>query len=520
MISGCYYYKVTKSSGPPRDDISKIQDSQKFIILHLDDKAWQFTGIIVDDGSVTGKISELIGHEKYKTTNPERANRYIRRARLNESDVLNEVHIYVNGFSETENGKITIPTSDIQKIELYDKDSGATTASWVFGSLGVAAGAFAILLVIVALTKSSCPFVYAWDGTDFYFTGEIFSGATQPGLERDDYLPLPRIASSDGIYSLRLTNEVREIQSVNLAELICIDHPTGLSVLIDKYGKVNTFRKPLPPVSAVNTAGMNLLPVIGGKDSLYYSGDETGSGKNGVEEVVMKFLKPDGAGSAKLVVRAKNSFWLDILFTKFHGLFGEKYIEFAQKQESESGENLEKYLLDQKIPLSVYIEKDGKWEFMDYFNIAGPMAMRDDVINLDLAGISSDTVTVRLETGFLFWELDFAAIDYSVNEKVFRSVIPVSRAIDNHDSDIQELLRSRDKDYVVLKEIGDETLLEFENTGLQGPERSVFLHSSGFYKILRDQEGYADRKTLKTFKNPNRFPVFSKETYNQLRISN
>ncbi len=30
------------------------------------------------------------------------------------------------------------------------------------------------------------------------FSGEIFSGATQPGLERDDYMLLPGVASSEG----------------------------------------------------------------------------------------------------------------------------------------------------------------------------------------------------------------------------------------------------------------------------------------------------------------------------------
>jgi hypothetical protein len=516
MTSGCSYFKVVRPTEQPADVINKMQDQQKFIILHLDDKAWQLTDLIVNDESVTGSISELVGHERYKSVKPENSNRYHKSKSNNESYVLNEVHIYVTGYSEAEKGRISIPASAIEKIEVYDKDKGATTASWVFSALGVAAGAFGVLLVIIALTKSSCPFVYAYDGQDYMFSGEIFSGATQPGLERDDYMLLPGVVSSDGTYSIRLTNEVHEIQSVNLASLLVVDHPDDISVLIDKTGKIQTFRRPTVPVTAENNAGRDILDLIGKKDSVYFSGNPPDMGKDGVETIVMKFLKPNDCKSAKLVIRAKNSFWLDVLFTKFHSLFGEKYNTFAEKQESASPGKLNKFLLDQKIPLSAYIEKDGKWQSAGYFNIAGPMAMRDDILPVDLTGISSDTVKIKLETGFLFWEVDYAGMDFSKTEKVVQSELAATIALDKNGADVIDLLSNKDNRYLVLKEVGDELMLDFNKPSMQNSSRSVFLHTSGYYKILRDQTGPADKQALKTFKKPNRFPEFSKETYNLL----
>ena len=518
MMNGCYYFKVTKSAEPPRDVISKMQEKQKFIILHLDDKAWQFINITVNDESIEGTLSELAGHNRYKSVNPDHSNRYLKRASSDESYVLDEVHIYVSGYSEKESGKISLPIKDIQKIEVYDKDTGATTASWIFSALGVTIGVLGVIFVILLLTKSSCPFVYAWDGTDFIFTGEIFSGATQPGLERDDYLPLHRISPSEGKYKLKLTNEVYEIQSLNSARLICIDHPADISVLIDKYGTPATFHIPLPPAMATNSSGKDILQIISTKDTLNYSGDETGDGKDGIEEIIMKFPKPLNCATGKLVIRAKNSFWLDILFMRFHKLFGEKYNTFAANQESASGEDLKRFLLEQKIPLSVYLERDGKWQFTDNFNIAGPMAFRDDVLSLDLNGISSDTIKIKLETGFLFWELDYAGMDFSPNETVLTSAVEVSTALDNNGTEVKDLLYSRDKNYLVLKEVGDEVLLDFNEPPVQDMERTLFLHTSGYYKILREQKGYADRKTLKTFRKPNRFPEFSKEMYGLLPL--
>jgi hypothetical protein len=516
MVNGCYYFKVVRPTGQPAETISSSQDQMKFIILHFDDKAWQFKYIKINEDSITGVISTLIGHERYKTVKPEGSNRYLKKSYLNDSDVLNEVHIYVSGYSDLGNRNISIKTNDIQKIEVYDKDNGATAASWIFSGIGVGVAAFAVILLIVALTKSSCPFVYTSDGSGFLFAGEIFSGATQPGLERDDFLKLSNIVDSDRTYRLKLTNEVKEIQNINYAGLICVDHPSELSVQIDKYGQVNTFRKADPPLSARNSSGKNLLGTIRDRDTLFYSGDETGNGRNGIEEVFLKFVRPKGASSAKLIIRAKNTFWLDLLFTRFHRLFGERYNLFSEKQESTPGSQLKKFLLDQKIPLSVYLEKNGNWEFADYFNIAGPMALRDDILPIDLSGINSDTINVKLETGFLFWELDYAGIDFSKNEPVIISELTPNAAVDNYGTDVSDLLVSKDKKYMVLNEIGDEVLLSFNEPRKNNNERTLFLNTRGYYKILRDQSGSADRKALKTFRKPNRFPKYSEETYDMV----
>jgi len=516
MTSGCYYFKVVRSAGQPTDVISSMQDEQKFTILHLGDKAWQLSDIIVSEVSFTGSITALVGHDKYKTVKPDASNRYLKSKSYNESYLLNEVHIFINEFSESGKGRISVPVKAVEKIEIYDKDKGATAASWIFSSLGVAVGAIGVLAVIVALTKSSCPFVYAYDGNGFLFSGEIFSGATQPGLERDDYMLLPGVSSSGGSYSIRLTNEVHEIQSVNLASLLVVDHPADLSVLIDKNGKVQTFRKPSVPLSAKNSSGEDLLAIIGKKDSLNYSGNV--QGKDGMEEIVMKFLKPRNSDSGRLLIRAKNSFWLDVLFTKFHMLFGEKYNTFAARQESAPAGKLNKFLLDQNIPLSAYIEKNGKWESAGYFNIAGPMAMRDDILPLNLEGINSDTVKIKLVTGFLFWEVDYAGMDFSKIQNVKVSELPVRIALDKDSVDVRNLLQIKDNNYMVLKEVGDEVMLDFDGPSQQNTGRSIFLHTSGYYKILRDQTGPADKQALKTFRKPNRFPEFSKETYNLLTV--
>ena len=88
--------------------------------------------------------------------------------------------------------------------------------------------------------QSSCPFVYTTDGEDYSFAGEIFGGALYPKLERDDYLSLPALKPFENNYHIYLNNQAKEIQSINLAELFVIDHPSNSDVIIDKYGNAFT----------------------------------------------------------------------------------------------------------------------------------------------------------------------------------------------------------------------------------------------------------------------------------------
>jgi hypothetical protein len=510
--NGCYYFRVNRSSEPPANTISKMQDEHKFIIVHLDDKAWQLSDIIIEQENITGKISDLSSIVNFKTVKTDAPNRY----KKNESQILNEVHIYATEFTKIGSTKITFRIKAISKIEVYDKDTGATIASWAFSGLAVGIGALGVLWIIVLLTKSSCPFIYTFNGKDYIFTGEIFSGATQPGLERDDYLLLPSNASTDRTYKIKITNEVHEIQSINFAELLVIDHPETNQVLIDKNGIPYSFNKLISPVEAMSTGNKNILPLVINRDTLIYSGNETKIGKDGIDEVVMKFIKPDNAELSRLIIRAKNSFWLDVLISKLHKLFGERYNSYSLKEEKTSGDKLREWLLEQNIPLSVYIEKNGKWEFVDYFNIAGPMALRDEIMPINLKGINSDTIKIKLKTGFLFWEIDYAGMDFSKNEEMKPVAVPVNTAIDNNNLDIRGLLVNRDNGYYMQKQTGDAAVLTFDKP-IQGEgNRSVFLHTRGYYKILREQTGKAEKKKLRTFRKPNRVPAFSKETFDLL----
>jgi hypothetical protein len=128
----------------------------KYLIVHFGDSAWHLSRIDMVESSLSGKISTLPdNHLKYKTTQADSSNRYIKK--LNESCVLEEVHLYVKDslFSDlNSNDSIKISISAIIKAEVYKKAKGRTIVSWLVPGLGIPILAVGIIALIAGLSMS------------------------------------------------------------------------------------------------------------------------------------------------------------------------------------------------------------------------------------------------------------------------------------------------------------------------------------------------------------------------------
>jgi len=412
-----------------------------------------------------------------------------------------------------------IPLTSITRLEVYDVDLGATIFISTLVVAGVAALAFVVAFVIFILTKESCPFIYSFNGDTYELSGEIYSGAIFPNMERHDYMILPQLRPHQGRYLLRMANEVEEIQHTNLSELRVVDHPRGTQLLVDKYGSYFTLSQPQSPISAVSAAEADLLPFLKTKDQCRYSGDDTADASRPLDSVRLSFDRQQDSDSARLVLRAKNSFWLDYSMGQFFGLFGKKYQKWYNRQTKSGGQN-PNWADEQGIPLAVYIKRDGAWQYVDSFPVIGPIADRDVVMDLDLQGIDSQTLEVKLECGALFWEIDYAALDSSPQQAVRESIVSLDKATDQDGKDVRKLLLDDDQQYFTQPHVGDRAILEYCVPTLDPDmERTVVLHSKGHYQKLRQSTGKPDVAKLLRFREPGRFGSFSRELFGELKHS-
>jgi hypothetical protein len=185
------------------------------------------------------------------------------------------------------------------------------------------------------------------------------------------------------------------------------------------------------------------------------------------------------------------------------------------KRRKKQNSELRELMFSQGFPLSVFLEKDGEWELQDFYEIAGPMAMKDDILAINLSGIESEDIHIKIETGLMFWDIDYVAIDFTENIPLKTTTLTAYDAIDENGLNITEAIQNNDNLYYTQPIIGNEAMVTFEVPEFTDESRTIILHSKGYYKILRDQKGRADWKTLKTFREPGRMQQFSKELFDQ-----
>lgn len=515
LISGCYnFYKATtRSSGEPVI-ISSLADMAKNFVVHSATEVFLVNYVSLANDSLKGiYVGNYIFPYRVNTFPDENSNnRYVKKK--GDTRVLNEVHLYVRDTLQRLQNKVSFPLKHIYRLDTYDRNSGRTAISWIFGFVvGVFAtyAAFILILVLFVMLGGSCPYIYVNTGDGYAFAGEIYSGAIYAPLERHDYLPLPHLIAENGNYKLKITNELKEVQYTNLTELVVIDHSSNSEVLLDKYGNYQTATELNSPVSALNFSGENILKTVNEKDTLSYSGVLRDNELPLTDGIIMTFDHPDAIGSAKLFLRAKNSLWLDYVYKKSHDLFGGYYDNWTKKQNKSDPQQLRDWALNQKIPLSVFVQKNGEWVFCDYYNMAGPVALKDDVISLDLKGIDKGPLKIKLESGAYFWEIDYVGVDYSLNIPVSLTTVKIEKAITNNEVDVTGMLKYDDLKYYIQPENTNLADLSFPVPPSRDSKRTIILHSKGYYQIISEGRGLPRVKKLKSIREPGQFLEYSRE---------
>ena len=172
---------------------------------------------------------------------------------------------------------------------------------------------------------------------------------------------------------------------------------------------------------------------------------------------------------------------------------------------------------DQDFPLSVYVKtSSGQWEPAGRFPLAGPLAWRDMVLPLDPVMRQGETLEIRLETGYRFWELDYAAIDFSENTGMEVVTMPIKSAKDQHGKSQLQAIASDDERYLEQLRTGDYSELRFKALNPpKGQAQTLFLQAKGYYVHVRDFKGQPQLGELEKFRQPHYFDQFSKTEFRQ-----
>lgn len=512
LSTGCSYY-LYSTAKDTEEGIANIKQ-EDYLIIHFQDTTWHLSDLVIDQDQelLSGVRKELSpfhqGHD-----NP--ATMYGNRYKYGTKSPAIEVHIYVSSYDKNPESIVSIPMASITQIDIYDPDLGPTVTSYALGTLGVitAAAFVALIIAIGNIDLSSCPFVYIKNGETYQFYGEVYAGAISQNMERDDYMPLPGFEPQNGIYDLKITNELKERQYTDIAELMLVEHPQHLKVMLDKTGKLHTLAELISPTAATTETGRDILPAVNLQDSINYYYSDSDTANPDFSSVHLQFPKAEKADQAKLLIHAKNTLWLDYIVGETHAQFGRKYDKYAEQQKTVPAENKRQFTIDEGMLLEVQVKTDLGWEVVDHIDMVGPLAARNLLIPIDLTNHEGDILDVRLKSGFHFWELDYAAIDYSNNVNLPQATLQATYGIDENGADVLVPLAQVDGNYLAQEEIGNQAFLQFDQPQKLSPDNaaSVFLHTRGYYEYIRDYKGRPQIAELKKFREKGTFVRYARE---------
>ena len=525
-IYGCHnYYKVTSAKSSSNAQTASLVDSLKMkhrdFILRSGNQAFSMSEPVLsaDQKRIECTLDTLSVFNRFHLKKGKKGKMQYNKNELAQSSVLNEVHFYIPTDNTAVIGSYTLELDKVEKIEVIEKDKGRTTGSYIIGAVGYTLGAMAVAGIIIAATKSSCPFVSAYNENNFSLQGEIYGGAIYPQLARHDYMPLKMSPASDGSFQIKISNELKERQYTDIADLWVITHDADSKVLADDKGNLYSIRNPQTPLTASFEDKVDVTTDLSKANDnrlLYF--DDTTTATN---QVVLRYNKKEKENNGKLVLSLKNSYWLDYLYGELAKGFGTYYATYMEQQKKKTAAELLKWVTDQQLPLTVSIKTSTGWQKITAITTIGPLATREIVVPIDCSTIPGNEVEIKLSSGFMFWEIDYAAMDFSSDDQFKVEKFSPLKATDEQNKNVLPLLQKEDGVYLEQPQIGNVVTLVYKAAvpanAMQ--TQSFIMHSKGYYEHIRDFTGKPNVAFLKKFTEPLAFATYGVEMYKKVRNS-
>jgi hypothetical protein len=434
-------------------------------------------------------------------------------------------------LAEVKHKPYEIAVAEVQRYWLETRTK--STARTVGLVVGVAAAAVVVVAVAVVATASRhvnvpsggggcCLFVYSWDGQRYNFDTEAYTGAITRGLERDDFSLLHSVREQNGEYGLMLSNDNDETQYTDQLELWVVDQDRGVTPRAGSDGSLYSVREPLAPLSARDGQGKDLMTWLSKRDRLIWEPEPAANR----QEVVLTFPRPKpsnpgGTQQAKLVASVTETPWAGMAAGRMLGLLGPQLPGWYEQIDGNPVARgfLQAWMArDELFALKIEVEEPTGWQVRGMMPISGPFVSDERVVPLDVSHVAGDTVRVRMRPPAGFWAFNSFAMDYSADLPARVTKLAPVRARDAAGKDLLPALHAADGQYYEMHEQGEQATVAFAAPpAARGMERTLFLHSRGYYHMHIPQTGEPDVATFqKILTEPEAGAAFSAKMYAEM----
>jgi len=400
---------------------------------------------------------------------------------------------------------------------------------------------------------SSCPHLFAWDGSHFEFVSD-FGGMggigylVAPGEyarpDPTEYLPIPNIKPLDGDYTFQVLEPIEEVVYFDQAKLIAVDHPAGTEVYPQEMMAIGIppvpfelfcFKDPIEPVRAVDHLGDDVTEKIRVIDRRYAGATTPDSRFIGLAKD--HFVELD-FGDRLQVVSPQSCI---VMF--LHG-----WVEYPYSSTNYAASQAG---LRCRAP-SIHVFRDGRWvelfhevgypagiRHMMTLDVTGKLLPGDRLIrissNMELywdqifiapvledAGLRIQDVPVKsADLHFLGYPKEYSPDGRHPNLYDYRSVDgaiawKIMKGDYTRYGEVTELLDNADDCYVIMGR-GEELTLRFPaeafNSPPDGYNRSFILKTDSFCKDMDLYSAYPDTVEPLPFHSMSTYPYGANEKY-------
>ncbi len=398
---------------------------------------------------------------------------------------------------------------------------------------------------------TSCPLLYTWNGSKYQFVTDFLGGCAigyleEPGRfsipDTDEYVRIEdsQLRPREGLYSLKINNQLEEVLYVDQTELLVLDHPRQLHVYPNERlmpappypeFKVIAARDEHPPRAAWGNQHQDVLPLISRVDRKYPMDFKLLPFKGYAEEheLVLDLGDLSEASNINLLMNA----WID---------YADSTANFSAAQ---AGRTLSPPYLQVKnqqgrwqtvlpemgfpagLPKTMVVDLTGKFLTRDYqVRIVTNMRIYWDQILVNTYAGPPSCHLYRLSPlkadlhyhGFPRETSPDGAKPFIYDYDWFEPVAPWKSHTGRYTrfGDVTPLLKGKEDMYVIMRN-GDEIQLEFDAASLppvpDGWARTFFFYADGFGKDMDLHSGAADTVAPLPFHRMKVYPYLSSQKY-------
>ncbi|MCP3686335.1 MAG: hypothetical protein GY861_27135 [bacterium] len=299
---------------------------------------------------------------------------------------------------------------------------------------------------------ASCPFVYSYNGTNWTFEHEAFPFSVIGALEERTHDRLAYLEEVDGDYRIQIREELNEVSFVDDFDFYVVDHKGDGFVMPDIDGNMHTIQNLTSPKLCYDKYNFDCLNNVLVRDGVFWRDDfyevmDVDDKSTWENEVVLMFDRPKDAEHGKFFLNVMKQPIITSAWVYYIRSIGENNwwlweklmrIPFLSK--------LLRASIAEGVDLKVDVWTGEEWRPIGNIK-AGRETMDDFLFSVDLSDIEGEKVNIRLISSTGFYEIDYVAMDYSVDEEmIVHEVIPY-HAVFNNKTDVYSKIAREDGDY-------------------------------------------------------------------------